>query len=370
MKVKRDSLFYCILTAVILSLILCSCGSSSNNAKAEDGSPDEGYYYQSSPSASNLIGGGFDAAEEDHYGELSENTQEKTEQQISGAVERKRIRNVSLDVETKEFDQLIDSITDTVNSLGGYIENSYIQGNSIYYEYRQNRYSTVTARIPAEKLDTFLKAVSNLCHITSRSESVNDITDSYYDTSARITNLEAQEARLRELLQQASSMEDILTIESKLSEVRYQIDSLTGTLNRYDNLVAYSTIYIHINEVTELSLSQPTTISFGERLKNAFVRSGRQIRNTVEDMIISIIVSGPVFILWLIIIIIIILILRFILIKIIKFRKSDAPRKRLFSRKRSLKDGSSGTLYSQNHAANDAPDRKSDTPKIDNGSDE
>ena len=135
---------------------------------------------------------------------------------------QKLIKTVGMNLETKEFDQLLEHIKTRVEEMGGYIENSEISGNS-YYSQHGNRYAWLTLRIPAERLDGFVTIVEELGNVTSKRESVEDITLKYVDVASHKEALKTEQERLMTLLDQAESMEDIIAIESRLSEVRYEL---------------------------------------------------------------------------------------------------------------------------------------------------
>ncbi len=190
------------------------------------------------------------------------------------AVQRKLIRTVDLSLESREFDTALEQLNQMVSDLGGYIEYSDISGRSLNYGgdyYRRS--ANLTARIPAEKLTQATDTIEQLCNVTSRSESVTDISDNYYDVEGRLKTLRVEEERLLALLGQASQLEDMLTIESHLSEVRYQIESLTGQLNRYDSRVNYSTVNMYLQEVVEYTERTAEPASFGDRVAEAFEAS-------------------------------------------------------------------------------------------------
>jgi len=200
---------------------------------------------------------------------------------------RKLIRNVDLVLETREFDTALEEINKLVAELGGYIEYSDISGRSLNYQgdyYRRS--ANFVARIPAEKLNQATEALDSLCNVTSRSESVNDITDVYYDVDGRLRTLRVEEERLLALLEKAERLEDMLTIESHLSEVRYQIESLTGQLNRYDSQVNYSTVNMYLEEVVEYTAQKAEPITFGQRIGNAFEDSLEFIGNFGEGLVV------------------------------------------------------------------------------------
>lgn len=92
------------------------------------------------------------------------------ELQPPAASARKLIRNVFMNVETDAFDTLIRQIQAKVTELGGYMEQSDISGSSITHNnIRPDRYGSITARIPADKLDSFIALVEDSGNVTNRS---------------------------------------------------------------------------------------------------------------------------------------------------------------------------------------------------------
>ena len=197
-----------------------------------------------------------------------------------GTVSQKLIKTVNMSMETKEFDTLLEDIRQQVEGLGGYIEYSDVSGSS-YYSARSNRSAWLNLRIPAGKLDGFVTVVEELGNVTSKSESVEDITLRYVDVESHKKALETEQERLLELLERAESMEDIITIESRLSQVRYELQSYESTLRTYDNQVSYSTVSLNIYEVERVT-ELPEEKSFLEevkyRLSDNFYNIGRDLR--------------------------------------------------------------------------------------------
>ena len=89
--------------------------------------------------------------------------------------------------------------------------------------------------------------------------------------AGRVSTLEDELERLNELLSQASSMEDILAIESKISDVRYELESYQSQMNTYDNLINYSTVDIYVLEVDVVSAGQGD--SAWEQIQSGFMNS-------------------------------------------------------------------------------------------------
>ena len=187
-----------------------------------------------------------------------------------------------------------------IETLGGYIEykDAYHGNyNSRTNSYR-NRYANITARIPATKLDEFTITVGEIGNITYESESVEDVTLKYVDLSSHKKMLVAEQERLMELLENAGSMEDIITIESRLSEVRYQIESMESQLRTFDNQVDYSTVHINVEEV-ERYTPQPEKSTW-ERIKSGFAENVYRVTNGIKNFAIEFVIAIPIMIIWVI----------------------------------------------------------------------
>lgn len=222
-------------------------------------------------------------------------------------VNRKLIRTFDIQIQTKEFDSVMSGIQKKVDELGGYIEQSSLDSGSAYYR-NYNRYSYMTVRIPSDKLDRFVENVKETANVTNISESTEDITLNYVDVESRKTALETEQARLLELLEKAETVEDIITIESRLSEVNYQLESYTSQLRTYDNQVDYSTVHINISEVDRETQVEPKT--FWEEVTAEFGDSLYGLGQSFRSFAIWFLGSSPYLVLWAVVIGAVVLILR------------------------------------------------------------
>lgn len=108
--------------------------------------------------------------------------------------------------------------------------------------------ASITVRVPADKLDTLIADVAKVGHLLNQSASSNDVTQQYVDMSARLKNLKAEEARLRSLFNKANRVSDMLAVESELSRVRGEIESLQGQFDFLKRQVQMSTLSISLTE--------------------------------------------------------------------------------------------------------------------------
>lgn len=194
----------------------------------------------------------------------------------------KIIRTANLEMETTAFDGAVESLSRLTKEMGGYYENSSLRTGGSGY-----RWADYTVRVPAERYDEFLLRAGELCNLTWRSESAENVTEAYYDTEGRLRTQQIKLERLQELLSRAEVMEDIITIESAISETEYQIESLSGTLRRYDALVDFATVSINLREVYKLSSVEEAPDSFSARMGSAFTAGWAAFAAGMENLAVG-----------------------------------------------------------------------------------
>ena len=113
------------------------------------------------------------------------------------------------------------------------------------------------------------------------------MTEAYYDTEGRLKTQQIKLERLQELLSRAEAMEDIITIESAISETEYQIESLSGTLRRYDALVDFATVSVNLQEVYKLSSVEEAPDSFSARMGSAFTAGWAAFAAGMENLAVG-----------------------------------------------------------------------------------
>lgn len=280
-----------ILSAVLLAAaltLLTACGSSSAGYEASSAAVSTAPV--EAPEARDMAGmsasrltadGGIEMAEEGAAGN-------------AGLSDRKIVRRAGLSLETKEFDTAVTEIVRIVTEAGGYLDNQWVGGVSLYERGSYSaRTAEINARIPAERLDEVANSVGGLCNVVSKSESADDITDRYYDTEAHLNTLMLQEERLLAILEKAEKLEDVISLEQALSETRYEIETLTAAMKRMDGQVAYSYLDIDLTEVVDYNLVEGPPKTFGEKLSASFARSGNKIASALEDVLFFIIEDLP-----------------------------------------------------------------------------
>ena len=197
----------------------------------------------------------------------------------------KLIREANLSIQTTEFEKAVADLEALVIEMGGYFQNASLRGGS-YRNANANRTGDYTIRIPAEQYDSFMGQTGNLGYVTSRNETTENIGEQYYDTEARLKTQKTKQERLLSLLEKAENMEDIISLETALSDVEYEIERLSSTLNRYDSLVGFSTIYLTLNEVHKVSEETGVTNTLGQRMSKGFSSSVEGLIDGAQDLLV------------------------------------------------------------------------------------
>ena len=274
MKVRRLS---SALLVLILLLSLTACGGA---AKSEAMDNAAGDMYYDAP-----------AEEAPEFG--------KTESSSTTALpaDRKLIRTIHIDAETEDLAALQESLIARVAELGGYVEAKNLRNGSNYGGYIR-RNLTMVVRIPAEHADAFVEKVSANTNIVSSSENIDDVTLQYVDTESHVKALETEQARLMELLAQAETLEEILKIEDRLTDVRYELERYASYLRTLDNQISYATIHLAITEVKEYTPVIQEEPTMWQRITEGFGRSIKDIGKGAKEFLIWVIVNSPYLVIW------------------------------------------------------------------------
>lgn len=270
---KRNRFLTFVLVLPVIGL-LSGCGAPSRvseKADAANGAADYSYAYV-----------------EDGLAKSEQSTQ------IATPVNQKLIRKVWMEAQTQDMDALLSDVEARIAELDGYVESRDIYNGTS--DYGRNRTASLTIRIPAEKLDLFVDRVGEVSNIISHTESTDDVTLSYVSTESRIKALEAEEARLLELVSVAETLEDLLTLETKLTDIRTELEEHKSQLKLYDSLVSYGTIHLSVEEVREYTVveeEEEAPKTAWQRMGDGFVSSLKALGTGLTEFVIFLVTILP-----------------------------------------------------------------------------
>jgi len=225
----------------------------------------------------------------------------------------KIIYSVFANIETLYFDETIENIHTMLLVYGAFIEHSSVSGvnyASRFHGWNDFRSASYTIRVPVQNLNAMTGQLSVLGNVVYESSRADNITAQFFDTQSRLNSLTIQEERLLNMLSRADDVPDLIAIEERLAEVRYQIEWLTTMLNNWQRQVDYSSMTLTIWEVEEYTEHIPFNPSYWEQISEGFISSLRGIGRFFMNLFMWLIVSAPVLIILAVIAIIALIIIR------------------------------------------------------------
>jgi len=228
-----------VFIITILSLLLGACGSAERAvfAPAESGVSGEANYIES-PASEPMP---YDQAAQVQFDSYD-------------ASERIVIKNASLEIVVNAPDESMQSISQLAEQMGGFVVSANLYKTQTSDGQEVPR-ASITIRVPAEKLDEALTKIEAESDRLPLNKTINsqDVTSEYTDLQSRLTNLEAAEAQLMQIMESANRTEDVLNVFDQLTRVREQIEVLKGQMQYMENSAKLSVISVELipNEVIQ-----------------------------------------------------------------------------------------------------------------------
>ncbi len=172
---------------------------------------------------------------------------------------RKVIYDASIHMDVKNIDSAIADAREIAKKHEGYTQS--IETGS------------TTLRIKQSRLNEALSELSKLGKITWKNIKADDVTDTYTDFQIRLDNAEKTRKRYLELLNKATTVDEILKIEKELERLNESIDLIKGKMNRIDHLSNFSTITVSFQEETKPGVLSYPLIGIYKGVKWLFVRN-------------------------------------------------------------------------------------------------
>ena len=282
---KQSKKLWAGVLAGVLCLSLCACGASAGGTKGKDFEAQEnGFAYMTDSAAPMEPGAVFDSGVREEA-KFESVTMAGAGSSVYRDESVKLIRRANLTVQTTEFDKAVTALEELVIRLGGYYENSELRGGS-YYNQNSSRSGNYTIRIPSAKYDEFMSQVNGIGYLARKNESSEDVGETYHDIETRLKTQRTKQERLLELLKKAQNMEDIIALESALTDVEYHIEQYTSDLNRYDGLVSFATIHVALDEMVKIVDEPGEKAGLFTRMKAGVVSSATGLVDGVQDLLI------------------------------------------------------------------------------------
>ncbi len=308
-----------LLAALFLLTVLAGCSKSAAGAyEAYDSAPAESA--PESPAAADLF---YDAPTSEDFAYAEEESINLTAAQYDSAeggevttqpLSEKIIYSGSLHIETTAFEAAVSSVEAMINEFGGFIESSDVNGHT---EYRSDGTSTLVdrsayyvLRVPCARFQEFLQRSGSIGNVLSSNTYAENITSQFTDAEARKSSLKVQEERLLTMMEQVTDVESLIELENRLSEVRYELESIERQLINWQNRVDYSSVTLSIQEVEIYTPVVPVQRGFSEKLSAAFSDGWLSFTRFVQNFTLWLAEALPTLVLLALIAVIIVLFVR------------------------------------------------------------
>jgi len=215
--------------------------------------------------------------------------------------EQKIIRTARMKLSTRQFDADYDAILAQVASLGGRVQSTSLQNSR-----SSLRTAYLTLRIPAARFDQAIASFKGVGSLVSFNESAEDVSERYYDTAGRLITQQLKMERLQALLAKAQSVEDLIAIESAITDAQWEIDQLTGSLQGMDSRVQDATLDLTLSELSSAQTAQNKEETLPERIASGMRAALEGFKLLMGDLIVFLAVALP----YLIVLAVIILLVR------------------------------------------------------------
>ncbi len=162
--------------------------------------------------------------------------------EVATSVDRQIIATAYMSIRVDDVTAASARITALVATNDGLIEQQDISNTDGDF------YASITARVPADRFDSFVDRVSEIGTVESLSSQVADVTQQTVDLDARTGALTTSVERLKELLAQTTNVADLVAVETELAYRQAELDSLLAQRSYLSDQVAMSTITISLSQ--------------------------------------------------------------------------------------------------------------------------
>lgn len=282
---KRKLTVLAVLLALALTLTSCAAGSGwkGEDLDADFAPSEDSYDVPESPP--------------DEKGDYSDDWSGESEgldvvAPQTGLAE-KLIYSAEITLETVKFDDTVQGVQDMLARYGAFLESSRVSGRSYgddYYGRTSLRRAEFVIRVPAESLNDLCDGVGGIGNVLNSYTYMENITERYYDVQARADSYRIEQERLMDMLEKCQSVGEMIEIESRLSQVRYEMESLESTLRNWQNQVDYSTVTLTVREVEELKKATEPYRSYWQQMGDGFMATlnsvGRFFKNLFQGLVV------------------------------------------------------------------------------------
>ncbi len=165
-------------------------------------------------------------------------------------IERKIIQSGDLYINVNNIDQSLKQIKLIAQNYKGFTESSNINEAESGY-----KSGSIVIRVPSEKFNDAMDEIKKVAEkVDSESIETTDVTAQHIDLLANLKNYKSEEEQYLVIMKSASSVEDILNVQQRLSEVRGKIESTEAQLEYLNRQTDMSDIYVNLTAEPDVKI--------------------------------------------------------------------------------------------------------------------
>jgi hypothetical protein len=202
---------------------------------------------------------------------------------------RKIIYTADLEIVVEDFEKASDELTKLIREQNALISSSDVRGES-----GTPRSGRWTIRVPEARFRDLIAALTKLGETLHNRADSDDVSEGYYDTKERLKTFEVEERGLREYYDKhapSAKPEDMMAVRREMKQIRAEIETMKGRLNRWDDQVAYSTVVVNMRDRKDYV--PPIVPDFGGRVGRVFQASIEALVSFGKGIVVAVVALAP-----------------------------------------------------------------------------
>ena len=209
---------------------------------------------------------------------------------LPAGTSRKITKNATISLEVEDVNVCYDKVSKLVKEAEGFIESS---DETVFTD--NTKRINLVLKVREDKFESVISQIKEFGKVTALRIDSKDVAEQYYDLKARLKNLEIEEQKLQDIMNKASTVKEMLEVESEIKRVRNDIESMKEQLKVWENLTRLGTINLSIREVSKVD--KPTTLvpfkGISSDIKQAFINNVNFLIFFIKKLIIILAIVLP-----------------------------------------------------------------------------
>jgi Domain of unknown function (DUF4349) len=206
---------------------------------------------------------------------------------------------LTVQLSSAQFRSGVAQATQLPGSVGGFVQSSQVSGgNPIDDKRNEPRFAVVVMRVPSARFDDVRGRLGGLGKLTSENISGEEVSAQLVDMQARMTSLLLQEDAYKKLFNAATKIQDIITVQERLTEVRTQIEQISAQKANLGNQVAMSTITLNLQEKVKVdaAVAKPKVKKakgFSSQVSQSWNNGTKALGNVLTALVVVFVALAP-----------------------------------------------------------------------------